>query len=218
MPNPSLPWLHPHWFILPSQGRNFLDWRITPPSRLSPLVRLNIKHDVQKVLPRTLVKKREVRSTSTKQATKPNGEGSQFAFLWNKEPTKQSETESRKLSGDLFNSLQNPPKRGHRTSSIPKNFFETADLVPLLNTHVRRGMIFPLLLICAGTSQNSAAIKVLSESDSLLKHPVAMRQLTVLESQANWNSDEAKELLMNETSLSLRKVIVNKHNQYNPIC
>lgn len=173
--------------------------------------------EVQKVLPRTPSKKREVRSTPAKQVGKTSEEGSQFAFLWHKEPTQPSELEPGKLSTDLLSSLQNPPKRGHRTSSIPKNFWEAADLLPLPNSHVRRGRIFPLLLTCTGTAQNANAIRILAENDSPLKHPVAMRQLTVLESQESWKPDEARELLLNETSLSLRKVIVNKQNQYNPI-
>lgn len=44
-----------------------------------------------------------------------------------------------------------------------------------------------------------------------------MRQLTVLDSQTSWKPEEARQILVNEASLSLRKVIVNRHNLHNPI-
>lgn len=108
-------------------------------------------------------------------------------------------------------------KRGHRSSSIPNAFWEAAKLSPPLHTAVKRGRVFPLLITCAGEDPNTSAFRILSEYESPLQHPVAMRQITVLDSQMVWTQEEAKQLLVNEASLSLRKVIVNRHNLHNPI-
>ncbi|KAG0590298.1 hypothetical protein KC19_1G087600 [Ceratodon purpureus] len=90
-------------------------------------------------------------------------------------------------------------------------------MIPTFHSSVKRGRIFPLLVTCSGETQDSSAFRILSEDDSPLKHPVAMRQLTVVDSQACWSLEEARQLLVNETSLALRKVIVNRHNQHNPM-
>jgi hypothetical protein len=49
------------------------------------------------------------------------------------------------------------------------------------------------------------------------KGPIGHRQVIVLENQISWKKEEAKMLLVNETTLALRKIILNAHNLYNPI-
>jgi len=46
---------------------------------------------------------------------------------------------------------------------------------------------------------------------------VLITQLLIVEGTQAWTKEEAKELMVNETSLPLRKVMVNAHNHNNPL-
>ena len=166
-----------------------------------------------KVLPRTPVKNREPKSTPMKRIEK-TPKDSPYGFLWRNNSKDPLPDASAKSAPNLS---EFPSKRGHRTSAIPDGFWNAAQLSYSNAAPIKRGRIFPLLLTCSGDNQNSASFMILSESQSPLRHPVAMRQLTVLDSQANWSPEEAKLVLVNEASLSLRKVIVNRNNLHNPI-
>lgn len=83
---------------------------------------------------------------------------------------------------------------------------------------IRRGRVFPILVAGAERKDGEADFKVLAEvSANKGKAPIALRQITVLESQTKWTTQEARNHLVNESSLSLRKVILNTHNLHNPI-
>lgn len=91
-------------------------------------------------------------------------------------------------------------------------------MTPLKETAVRRGRVFPILITGAERKGGGADFKVLAEvSMGKNKSPVALRQITVLESQTNWSMQEARAHLVNESSLSLRRVILNTHNLHNPM-
>ena len=109
-------------------------------------------------------------------------------------------------------------KRGHRLSNIPGAFWEAVGLNPPSSSTVRRGRVFPILVSGSAKPDNTMDFRVLSDrSKGKRTSPMALRQITVLESQTSWSSEEARSHLVNESSLSLRKVILNSHNLKNPI-
>ncbi|KAG0595647.1 hypothetical protein M758_UG184600 [Ceratodon purpureus] len=104
----------------------------------------------------------------------------QSGFLWRSGQKDKSVVEPTALN--FAEITEQPSKRGHRTSAIPLGIWEAAKLSPPKRSSLRRGRIFPLLLTCTGEVQNAIAFRVLAENESPLRHPVAMRQLTVLDS------------------------------------
>lgn len=60
-------------------------------------------------------------------------------------------------------------------------------------------------------------LRVPSNVGAASKHPVAYRQITVLERRSAWTEEEARTHMVNKTSLVLRKVVRNTNNLYNPV-
>ena len=80
-----------------------------------------------------------------------------------------------------------------------------------------RGRIFPIPFTNSKDKTRKLEFRVLSETASPTRQPVALRQITVMEGQTSWTEKKARTHLVNEAPLALRKVVRNTNNLHNPM-
>jgi hypothetical protein len=141
------------------------------------------------------------------------------SFVWQTESSmaRQAEQEKNKLSQVDGNIFQGNFMGGHKTQLIPLAFLATTGLLSG-DAQICKGRVFPILITGSGDRLRKTDFRILAEVNLVTgKGPVALRQLLVPENQETWISAEAKQYLVNETSLALRKIVLNTYNQHNPM-
>jgi len=102
---------------------------------------------------------------------------------------------------------------------IPPAFTDALNMLMPFHLKNNRCRVFPILT-CIGTPAKPTEMRILQEkaiSEVQGSKAIAFKQMTVLEGQMVWEQKVAQVHLVNETTLALRKVIVNTNNKMNPL-
>lgn len=105
-------------------------------------------------------------------------------------------------------------KRLHRSTEIPESFWNIGGFFPPSGSTLKRGRIFPILFSAADKGEYTGRIKLLTTPE---EKGGWFMQISIVEGKHEWSQKEVQASILEETALALRKIIVNTHNQHNPL-
>lgn len=91
--------------------------------------------------------------------------------------------------------------------------------MPQNTRETMRGRVYPIL--CTITKDPALSqeviLNLLTPIRALEAAPISYRQVTVLEDKNIWTRVEARTQIVNETSISLRQILSQRHTSHNPL-